>query len=400
MKKGSGTSISGYFVEKYAPSVVSYFQGKYQKVIFISGTNGKTTTRGMINAILQKNEMQVVSNYGGANIYRGILSSLLKDLTWRGQVISKYAVLEVEEATLPKLTRYFQPDILILTNLARDQLDAYGELDTTLSYFQTAINQSGAVQLIINADDPKLLELEHNNTYGSQLVHQTLQYEIGGKPKIQLEKLFVLQNSSDSITFEDGAQKAQFTPKLIGDFNAVNYGLAITVSVLLKIPIGTIVSGLSNFAPVFARQERILTEYTEHMLVLVKNPLGLESILQSDFMAKYPTILFGLNDRIADGKDVSWLWDVDFESFIKSHPVNWITTGERASDITLRISQALRTDGKQIQTVRTITLNQSIQELLVSPVPVCILATYTASRDIRDALAKIISLPAINSDVY
>lgn len=400
MKKGSGTSISGYFVEKYASSLVSYFQGKYQKVIFISGTNGKTTTRGMINAILQKNGIQVISNYGGANIYRGILSSLLKDLTWRGQVISKYAVLEVEEATLPKLTKYFQPDILILTNLARDQLDAYGELDTTQAYFQTAINQSGAVQLIINADDPKLLELEYSNTYGSQLEHQTLQYETGGNPRIQLKELFIFKNSTDSIVFKDGMQMVQFPPKLVGDFNAVNYGLAVTVSVLLKIPEKVIASALSDFSPVFARQEKIVTEYTEHMLILVKNPLGLESVLQSDFMAKYPTILFGLNDRIADGKDVSWLWDVDFESFVKSHAVNWITTGERASDITLRISQALRMNGKQDQAVRTVTLDESMQELLTSPVPVCILATYTASRDIRDALAKIISLPAIDSDIY
>jgi UDP-N-acetylmuramyl tripeptide synthase len=143
-KRGSGTALPGYIVETKFINILAKFQHEYEEIIFISGTNGKTTTRAVLVEMYENSGFRVCTNRGGANIIRGIASSILLDLDIKAKPKSQILILEVEEASLPILTLYLQPKILILTNLFRDQLDAYAEIDKTLSYFEETLVNLGA----------------------------------------------------------------------------------------------------------------------------------------------------------------------------------------------------------------------------------------------------------------
>ena len=140
-RTGSGTSLPGLLVENFCPFILTSLTVDMDKIILITGTNGKTTTRALLVHLYENNGYQVCTNRGGANIMRGIASSLLLNRDWTGKPKSKIAILEVEEATLPNLTKFVLPNTLILTNIFRDQLDVYGEIDQTLRYFSTSISQ-------------------------------------------------------------------------------------------------------------------------------------------------------------------------------------------------------------------------------------------------------------------
>ena len=147
---GSGTSLPGLLVEKFCPFIIAKISQDLEQIILISGTNGKTTTRALLVHIWEKQGFEVCTNRGGANILRGIAATLLLNQKITGGIKSSIAILEVEEATMPILTKYLVPNQLILTNIFRDQLDAYGEIDQTLSYFSQSIKQIQKNQNLIN----------------------------------------------------------------------------------------------------------------------------------------------------------------------------------------------------------------------------------------------------------
>lgn len=396
-KKGSGTSIAGLFIEKWFVWSLSYFQGKYQKIVYISGTNGKTTTRQMIVKVLQPEYKKVISNYGGANIMRGIATSLFRDLDWLGRPKSKCAVLEVEEATLPRLSKYLQPTLIVLTNLARDQLDAYGELDITFRYFDALLKNAPCAQLILNYDDPRLRALKAEAYIGVSLRNSTIEYERGGGDLIAIQNLMQVTHTSDSIIIKYNDKQTSFTPKLKGEYNAVNYGLAAAVGCSVNIALEQVSTSLESVEPVFGRGEVISTPLASHRMVLVKNPLGFGSVLKIHDSAAI--VLIGVQDKVADGKDVSWLWDVEFEKFPKLFDNALYTSGTRAGDIALRLGQAARFLHKNIN-VAQLTLAESCELILSSDRSVDIYGTYTFCMELRSLLAKHISLPPIDSENF
>ncbi len=164
-----GTALPGIWVEKYYPALISQYAKYYKKVIFITGTNGKTTVQFALGKVLESAGYKVTGNFSGSNMLRGIATTLLAGGIPHEDTNSML-LCEVEEATMPKLTKYIHPDMIIVTNMYRDQLDAYGELDKTAEYIKNACQNSPDALLILNSDDPII------TTLSAGLPHKKVMY--------------------------------------------------------------------------------------------------------------------------------------------------------------------------------------------------------------------------------
>ncbi len=439
LKLGSGTTLAGLWIETKWPYLVSYLTKDAKNVILITGTNGKTTTRSIIVKVFEDQNIPICTNRGGANIYRGIASALLNNWNWRGQMKATTLILEVEEATLPKLTKYLKADYLVLTNIFRDQLDAYGEIDKTLEFFRIAINQCRP-RIIINADDQKLLSvLDGLATFNNPKKVKRLQGFI--EPKVIPQKMIVngfkitdsklelldYEESSQkySIDFADmtsaycvendnlkaklsiiykdsvNTKKLELSTGLIGTYNIYN----ILAAISLTYPLfgESALESIATVQPVFGRGEKIIYRNKEIWLFLVKNPAGMNQVLElvsNHFKNQKLNFSFLINDKIADGRDVSWLWDCNFESFTQFHCDNqFYTSGSRGLDMLLRLKTAglnltLSNNYSEIQDY----LDKLIYKLNIESEKHIILATYTSMMEFRRLLSKRVELPKINGE--
>ena len=342
LKKGNATSLPGILIELYFPWLINILTKNYKQIIVISGTNGKTTTRSILVKIFGEAGFKVCTNLGGANIYRGIATSLLFDHNWLGNPKSDILILEIEEATLPKISRFVKVDKLILTNLFRDQLDLYGEIDVTLNYFKKslALLDSENLELIINADDAKLVGLTGLNLK-AKILGFGLNIPMTKKPKFELDYIlwpetiinnlwelsFLNQNKSSAkidnfinfiITKSSKMQflGAEFQTNLNGNYNLYNCLAAIVAS--SEISISVIQNALKMQTEVFGRGEIIEIQNTKIKIILVKNPASFDQVLdQISESEQTENLAFLINDKIADGRDVSWLWDISFENYLQ-----------------------------------------------------------------------------------
>ena len=436
-RKGSGTSLPGYYVEKWFPNILSFFSGKYKKVIYISGTNGKTTTRAVTNYVLDQYGFNVATNTGGANILRGLASTLLKDLKIGFNGIlpvlkpgSEVLLLEVEEATLPKISRLLKCDILVLTNLFRDQLDAYGEIDTTLEYFINFLKLQPTIKVILNGDDGKLSALT-NNKLLSHVIFKSCSVKTTNKMRYesQLTKIVDCDLVANNLKFKQGilsfdvlenfqinpisglAQESKivntFTTEMSAVYNVYNmlFSIAIAKELRIKCEDNRLVKIIDRIKPVFGRGESFNINEKKVFLYLVKNPAGYDLVLdhlQMAFTNDKVSLAFLINDRIADSQDVSWLWDVSFES----KALNWrdnnvsvtqlVTGGARGDDMALRLSYAF---GEDIITKDTNKGSiDNVVDILNSDDKVwVVMATYTAMLEFRQSISRYVKVREINA---
>ena len=408
LKKGSGTAIPGLFIEKYTPWVTQYYNNKFKEIIFISGTNGKTTTRALLAHIYETNGEKIVTNRGGANIFRGIASSLVLSTDIWGNVSSSTLILEVEEATLPKLTRYIKPDKLILTNIFRDQLDAYGEIDTTLEFFRKGIaNCSDDLQIIINGDDQKLLSIlkEGQNTTQFKLEDKARKPEFETTETVNInplgEKMTASQiqmtdNSETQFVINKDNANFLVTTLLPGDYNI--YNILASLCVALPKFDHRAIESVATFKPVFGRGEVIQVGKANLHLFLVKNPVGFDEVLHFIHQTnadKPVNICFIINDAIADGKDVSWLWDIKLEDFrVKQKVGKVLTSGERGLDMLLRLEYG----GYNVKITDNINKIESlIEEISTQNADFYLLSTYTALLYTRKEIEKYTNLSSITA---
>lgn len=394
---GSGTSVSGIIAEKYFPQCVRYFRGKYKKIIYITGTNGKTTTRSIFAHILDKEGISYCTNRGGANIFRGIVTSLLGDISLIGKVQSDYLVLEVEEATLPKLSHFLPPDILVLTNIFRDQLDAYGEIDSTLNFFTSTITNHDPL-IVINTDDQLLTSTISKYThklYGFGVQSDTIiDFEESSQSSNKTIKnnLIIKRTSNGEITLHPHSNLHKiytaFT-QLEGDYNLYNIAGAIQLGSLIFDQYDYI-QHISTYTPAFGRGEKINIGNRMLHLYLVKNPAGYNavlSLLNSKNKNTQFDLVCALNDNIADGKDVSWIWDISIEKYLRTLSPSTITTlGTRKYDMALRLHYAgIDITESAIQNSIRDTINQRTKTN-----EIYILATYTSLLEIRRELSEMV----------
>jgi len=356
---GHGSTWPGHIALTLNPDFVTdIFKNSKTKIIFITGTNGKTTTAKLIQTILEKNGKSVFTNSSGANLLNGIASSIIINSNF-GKLNKDFAILEVDENALTKVSEKIKPDFLIALNLFRDQLDRYGEIDTIIGHWKTIYNRlKSNTKFILNADDPQIAYLGIDKGFKTSYF---------GLDDISLQSKN-LQHAADSILCPNCSTKLEYNPlyyshlgnwlcpncklkrpqlelsksnfyPLDGIYNRYNTLAASLLAKTCGISIKNIEQALREFKPAFGRQEIIEVKNKKTKFFLAKNPTSFNESLRTikDFDAK--NLLLVLNDRIPDGRDVSWIWDIDFEALLNQE-TNIFVSGDRAYDMALRLKYA------------------------------------------------------------
>lgn len=419
----SSTALPGYVAERIGRNPLRHYlrNRHYAKTILITGTNGKTTTTMLIAEVMKLAGLRVVNNRSGSNLTRGVLTALLAD-TRRGD--DTVLLLEVDEASMSTVCQATNPDIIVVSNIFRDQLDRYGEVDTTRRLLRQAIELAPNAELVLCADDPHVasLALDLNrkvhyfgmNTNGikalehdhasdiplSPITGVPLKYSrryfghVGvyratdgsfsrPTPDVSVEDID-LHDSVQVVTFKLKNQSSKMVVKspLLGVYNGYNLASAIMVALACNLDNDVIISALQNNSRAFGRQESITYQGRQCTFLLVKNPTGFNQVIQSFFTKPTnPPILIVINDNFADGRDVSWLWDVAIEDISTDGPI--IVSGLRAYDMALRLKYA----DKNCRVIEDPM--QAISELVQvgGDETIYILPTYTALLDIRKQLS-------------
>ena len=333
-------------------------KGSRTRVIFVIGTNGKTTTSLLIKKILEKDKKKVLHNASGANLLNGAASSLILSSNIFGRLTQDFAIFEVDENAFPIIAKEASPDFVVALNLFRDQLDRYGEVNTIGKKWKDAIEKlPKSTILVLNADDPEIAFLgerseqksyyfglsETNTNRETDHAADSLYCPVCGV-KLAYTKVYFSHLGSwrcNSCGFTHPLMTINTSPfyPLDGLYNKYNVHAALLLMQILNIPKEVVNSALKEFSPAFGRGETVIYKEHEVRFFLSKNPTGFNQTIQTALDLKAKTVLLALNDRIADGRDVSWIWDVDFEK-LTEHVANIIITGDRAYDMGLRIKYA------------------------------------------------------------
>jgi UDP-N-acetylmuramyl tripeptide synthase len=317
-------------------------------VVVVTGTNSKTTTTKMLVTALERSGTPVLTNPSGSNLARGVATVLIS-ASRRGKILGyELAVLEIDEAAVSALAPRLAPRLVVVTNLARDQLDRYGELDTTASHVGVAV--TSAKRAVLNADDPAVAALDVGRTawFGAvdairrTMPHDRLLYGGSGPedPAVTADALLELaeqRGDGQRIQVAIAGSVIDVTLRVPGAYNGYNAAAAVLAAVELGVDPAAAAASLEEMPPAFGRGQVIEFEGRRVNLLLVKNPSGFNQALRLLTDAPAPAqVLIAINDNHADGRDVSWLWDVRFEDLEGSgHTIG--TSGIRAADMALRL---------------------------------------------------------------
>ncbi|MFC1722156.1 MurT ligase domain-containing protein [Patescibacteria group bacterium] len=310
---GSGYTWPGHAVLKIYPNILKDVSCKLTaKTIFVTGTNGKTTTSKLIAHILRSQGYRVLHNDTGANLQNGFISTVLLNSTLWGKLNYDFAVIELDEFTLPKVLESISPDILLLLNISRDQLDRHWELDIIYDKWKQALEEMKERPiLVLDSEQPEFSEL--SDSY--------------------LGKFYFFNKDKSMIS----------KTKLIGSFNAKNVNSAVLTCEHLGLKKEDIIKSLKTFEFAYGRGEQIAYKNKNFRVFLAKNPESLNQNLSmlNEYKLDYDTLLYVLNDNVPDGHDVSWIFDVHAGLLnISSRKRNIYVSGTRAYDMSIRLKYA------------------------------------------------------------
>ena len=408
--RGGGSALPGLFVEKidsrFVPDTLA--QLRYG-VVLISGTNGKTTTTKMVVDLLESQGLKVFTNRTGSNFIRGVAAALLGDVDTHGKLDADIAVLELDEAHAVRFVAQVKPTYSLLLNIMRDQLDRFGEIDHTANLLHQ-IAEATTDGVVVNRDDPRIGSATFTKTISAPIhtfgVAPSLldQFpsddELRGKAKKATFKATPSQDDTCLETMNDAkatisyaGKKHHTTLKINGIYNVLNATGAVALCRMImtnELDEKQMLDALQNVTPAFGRGENLTVGGQPLQLVLVKNPSGFRLGLQSFSAEGYATMI-AINDNYADGRDMSWLWDVDFDS-LRAGGVAEVG-GIRAFDMALR----LQYDDVPVGNVTT-DINKALERFIStrSASPKRIYCTYTAMLTIRRELAKITDVEDIS----
>ncbi len=438
----AGTALPGLVAERIAPGLTARIADDLGPVALVSGTNGKTTTSHLLVDILERAGWQVVSNRSGANLRQALTTSLVAEARYDGRLRPRGAlgVFEVDEAALGSVADIVSVSQLVLLNLFRDQLDRFGETDAIIRSWVKLCDRLPASAVVVScADDPRLAHL--NSTRSGPSVDFGLSKPPGRSPEVSLTpdvttcpqcdasllylwhgvghlggfackkcgfhrrepKIGVRVVSSrgidgQTLAFRQPAVRGELTVgvRLPGRSNAYNAAAAVAAAIFMGTPIQQAVDALAESTPAFGRYEDVEIDGRRVVLTLGKNPTSLAELATIAIESEVAAVLFALNDDFADGRDVSWYWDVDVAPMLNGRLVG--ISGTRASDFLLRLKYG---DGENvIRPGLGATSHNPIMELdrLVATVPrgdtVFVIATYTALLRLRDDLVARTLLPS------
>lgn len=408
--RGGGSALPGLVVEKWDPSFLARTLSRLPEgVIVVSGTNGKTTTSKIVVELLESSGLRVFTNRTGSNFSRGVIASILQSANLRGELPADVAVLELDEAHAVHFVAQVPPRFSLLLNVLRDQLDRFGEIDTTAQLLgQIAAATTEGV--VVNREDPLVRAIGDAEASRLRVVFFGLaaelrslfpsDAELHSAPDANAVAASLAISDDDSpeadvvlshvdgneATFQMDGKPFPAHLALEGVYNSLNAAAALALVRLVLGPradMQKLVETLETVRPAFGRGEKLELDGYPLELVLVKNPAGFRLALHS-FSAQSVATMIAINDRDADGRDVSWLWDVSFES-LRETGVDTVA-GLRAWDMALRL---------ELDLVPFRSVTEALDEALddfrghTTGMPRRIFCTYTAMLALRKQLARI-----------
>jgi lipid II isoglutaminyl synthase (glutamine-hydrolysing) len=420
---GGGTTLPGKLLSRLDPDAVDRLAARLPRgSVLVSATNGKTTTTAMVAGILAR-RLRLAHNRAGANLLSGVASTLLES---RG---AELGLFEVDEAALPEVMERVRPRAVSLGNLFRDQLDRYGELEHVAQRWRRAVGAlDPAAWVIANADDPQVGDLarerERRLLFGlddPRHASPTLQHAADSKwclvcgtpyeyaaayvghlgdyrcprcgharpqPDVVARELEL--DGLDGVRFElttPESPPARVSLPLPGLYNVYNALAAASVALALDVPLDEIVAGLERFSAAFGRFERIAIGERTLVILLVKNPAGANEAVRTLVAGGAPNlVLAALNDEIADGRDVSWIWDVDLEPLLAGLE-RIVVSGSRAAELALRCKYGgFDAAGIDVQPDLARALDRALEQTPLGGQLIA-LPTYTAMLELQRIVA-------------
>lgn len=416
-KKSSSTP--GAIALKLCPDIIKKLKKNIKKqVIVVCGTNGKTTTNNLMSLALKNSGYRVVCNSLGANMLSGVATAFALQCNWLGRLKADYACLEVDEAYTVKVFEHIAPDVVVVTNIFRDQLDRYGEISSVMGVMSKAFESAGYPTLILNGDDPissgfgrdykgevryigigeKVLDTNYEasegnfcSVCGGEQKYNFHHYSHLGdyyctqcenkRPKIDFEASKV--DLSQGIKFVVDKQEISLNYK--GFYNIYNILDVYAALKTLDIDSGKFSGLLDSYKPQIGRMQEIDLGKPV-ILNLAKNPAGFNQAIQTVIQdTRKKDVIIAVNDKPSDGTDVSWLWDVDFEKIADSSLSRLIVSGMRRYDLALRFKYC----GVKVDVI-TEDMKSFIESCTLSDAEVCyVLVNYTALFSTEKAILEI-----------
>lgn len=404
--RGGGSALPGLFVEKIDPGFAKKILSKLPHgVVVISGSNGKTTTTKVVVELLQSQGLKVFTNKSGSNFVRGVIAALLGEIDSRGNLDADIAVLELDEAHAVHFVKSIPPKYSLILNVMRDQLDRFGEIDNTARLLQK-IAEATTDTVVLNREDERIAKIA-DSLSGQKVawfgLDDSLKKHFPSDDELHSNKITskkrptadvtLVEFTDDSATFKIDNDLHSGKLNLRGAYNMFNAAAAIALTrAIVKESLDEInlFTTLSQITPAFGRGETVEVGGQPIELVLVKNPSGFRLGLQS-FQASDWKTMIAINDNYADGRDMSWLWDVDFTSLSKTGVA--IVSGIRAYDMALRLKYD-EVDFGSVEEDLSAALRRFIDDNPDSPKR--IYCTYTAMLTLRRELSKITDVEAIS----
>jgi lipid II isoglutaminyl synthase (glutamine-hydrolysing) len=424
-RTGGGTTVPGKLLWKLDPKAVDALARRLpQGSALVSATNGKTTTAAMVAGIL-KGKFRLAHNSSGANLVSGVASTLLAARD------AELGLFEVDEAALPEVARRLRPRAVCLGNLFRDQLDRYGELELVAERWRAAVNELPAdSSIVVNGDDPQVGDLGRERDAAKRTVfgvddprqaHPALQHAADSKwcircgtpyeyaaayighlgdyrcpacgharPPLDVVARGIELGGIDRVSFDlitpEGSRRVQLgVPGLYNVYNALG---AASLARALGASLDEVHVGLEAFRAAFGRFERIELDGKSLLVLLIKNPAGANEVIRTLLAGEPPRLLLiALNDATADGKDVSWIWDVDFEPLLPALE-RLVAAGDRAAELALRFKYGGFDEGAiEVLPELEAALDHAL-ELTPPGGELVALPTYTAMLALRDIVAR------------
>lgn len=415
-----GSNIPGVVARKMDPAILKRLATQAKTTILVTGTNGKTTTSQLLASILRAAGKTVVHNAEGANLITGITSCFVEAQPIVGAVSYDFAVIETDEATVSKAVKELTPDIVVVTNFFRDQLDRFGEIDILLNRIIDDLTPV-PTKLVLNGDDPftcRLSVLQKETVYfgihreafrfdqhemaeskfcpacGSELCYDHIHYgQLGyfrcgcgnGRPDIQYELKHLQANGSLSLSVNE--PEGVYELAIGGVFNAANALAALAAAKEAGIEEAAIQQGLASYHSENGRMQSLRHGGVTHCLNLFKNPAGLNLTLSEILYSEGPVqAVFFLNDLSYDGRDISWIWDGDFERLCCDKIERIFCSGLRAEELSVRLKYA------GVDPVKVVVIEdkeEAVLKALAHKIPTYFVPNYTALEPVRKQLREL-----------
>ena len=420
-----GTALPGKAARVFAKDILEVTSAGME-IIVVTGTNGKTTTSRMLEHALTASGHPCLANKSGANLLSGVTAEISCNATWLGKPRTHYAVIECDEGALKQVVPLIHPKVIVVTNLFRDQLDRYGEVTHTVEQIRMGIRQVPETILCLNADDSLVASLADG--VPNPVVWFGLDTPVGEQKDAAISDAkycikcgtayqyhyhtyahlgdfycpkcgYHRQSTSVAVTAIDkiasdgsrvrlrlGDETQEVQIGLPAVYNIYNAAAAVCAYTSFGLPAGEILNSLSDVHSSFGRMETFRVGEQKAQMILVKNPAGCNQALayvaslEEDF-----NLMFCLNDRTADGHDISWIWDADYEQIAEDAHVQRIyVSGDRAEDMQLRLKYAGIPESKMVLCKENDGLLKVMQE---SALPSFILPNYTSMLALRKVLS-------------